>query len=116
MSKNAQTTAQFTLISHASKVMLKILQAWLQQYMNFQIVNLDLEKAEEPEIKLPTSAGSLKKQKSSRKTGVRQGLILSPCLFNLYAEYIREMLGWKKHKLESRLPGEIPITSDMQVT
>ena len=38
------------------------------------------------------------------------------CLFNLYAEYIREMPGWMKHKLESRLPGEIPITSDMQVT
>ena len=48
------------LISHASKVMLKILQARLQQYVNrdFQIFKLILEKAEEPEIKLPTSAGS----------------------------------------------------------
>ena len=36
--------------------------------MNFQMFNLDLEKAEEPEIKLPTSAGSLKKQESSGKT------------------------------------------------
>ena len=35
--------------------------------MNFQMFKLDLEKAEEPEIKLPTSAGSLKKQESSRK-------------------------------------------------
>ena len=45
------------LISHASKVMLKILQARLQQYMNcdFQMFKLVLEKAEEPEIKLPTS-------------------------------------------------------------
>ena len=57
------------LISHASNVMLKILQARFQQYMNknFQLFKLDLEKAEEPEIKWPTSAGSLKKQESSRK-------------------------------------------------
>ena len=51
------------LISHASKVMLKILQARLQQYMNreLQMFKLLLEKAEEPEIKLPTSDGSSKK-------------------------------------------------------
>ena len=49
--------------------------------------------------------------------GVRQSCILSPCLFNLYAEYImKKTLGWRKHKLESRLPGEISITSDMQMT
>ena len=48
--------------------------------------------------------------------GVRQGCILSPCLFNLYKEYIMRTLGWKKHKLESRLPGETSITSDMQLT
>ena len=47
--------------------------------------------------------------------GVRQGCILSP-LFNLYAEYIMRNLGWMKHKLESRLPREISITSDMQMT
>ena len=137
-----------------------------------------LEKTEEPQIKLLTSAGSSKKQESSRKTpisalltmrkpltvwitkklwkilkeiqvpdhltcllrnlyagqeakvrtghgttdwfqigkGVRQGCILSPCLFNLYAEYIMQNLGWMKHKLESRLPGEISISSDKQMT
>ena len=59
------------LISHASKVMLEILQARLQQYVirEFQMFKLVLEKAEEPEIKLPTSAGS-SKSKSSRKTSI----------------------------------------------
>ena len=121
--------------------------------MNFQTVKMILEKAEGPDIKLPTSAGSLKKQDSSRKTsisalltmpkpltmwitinwkilkeiripdhltcllrnlyagqeatvrtghgtqwfqigkGVCQGCILSPCLFNLYAEYITRNAG-----------------------
>ena len=58
------------LISHTSKVMLKILQARLQQYVKCELpdVQLDLEKAEEPEIKLPTSAGSSKKQECPRKT------------------------------------------------
>ena len=146
--------------------------------MNFQMFKLLLEKTEEPQIKLLTSAGSSKKQESSRKTpisalltmrkpltvwitkklwkilkeiqvpdhltcllrnlyagqeakvrtghgttdwfqigkGVRQGCILSPCLFNLYAEYIMQNLGWMKHKLESRLPGEISISSDKQMT
>ena len=57
------------LISHASKVMLKILQARLQQYVNCELpdVQSDLEEAEEPEIKLPTSVGSSKKRESSAK-------------------------------------------------
>ena len=52
--------------------MLKILQSRLQQYMNRELpdVQTGLEKAEEPEIKLPTSAGSWKKQESTRKTSV----------------------------------------------
>ena len=72
---NAKDCANYhtiALFSHASKVMLKILQARLQQYVNRELVmfKLVLEKAEEPEIKLPTSAGSSKKQESSRKTSL----------------------------------------------
>ena len=139
---------------------------------------LYLERGEEPEIKLPTSAGSSKKQKSSRKNiyfcfidyvkafdCVDHNKLwkileemwipnhLTCFLRNLYVgqeatvrldmeqqtgskqekEYVKavychpayitcmqstpwETLGWKKHKLESRLPGEISITSDMQMT
>ena len=139
---------------------------------------LDLEEAEEPEIKLPTSIGSLKRQESSRKT-FTSALLTMPkpltvwittncgkflkkweyqttwpasweiCMqvkkqqLELYLEqqtgsksgkeYVKvvychpasltsmqstswEMLDWKKHKLESSLPGEISITSDMQIT
>ena len=70
MPKNVQTTAQL----HSSYTLAK----WCSKFskpdcnstwtMNFQKFNLDLEKAEEPEIKLPTSVGSSKKQESSRKT------------------------------------------------
>ena len=68
--KECSNYRKIALISHASKVMLKILQARLQQYVNreFLMFKLVLEKAEEPEIKLPTSTGSWKKQESSRKT------------------------------------------------
>ena len=48
--------------------------------------------------------------------GVCQGCIWSPCLFNLYAEYIMRNAGLEEHKLESRLPGEISVISDMQMT
>ena len=70
------------LISHVSKIMLKILQARLQQYMNYELpdVQAGLEKAEEPEIKLPTSAGSSKKQKSSRETSTSALLTMPKAL------------------------------------
>ena len=61
---NYHTTA---LISHTSKVMLKILQARLQQYMNCELPNVQ---AEEPEIKLTTFTVLSKKQESSRKTSI----------------------------------------------
>ena len=56
--KECSNYRTIALISHAIKVMLKILQARFQQYMNyFQTFKLDLEKAEEPEIKLLTTVG-----------------------------------------------------------
>ena len=70
--KGCAIYSTIALISHTSKVMLKTLQARFQQYvnLNFQMFKLVLEKAKEPEIELPTSAGSLKKQESSRKTSI----------------------------------------------
>ena len=70
MPKNAQTTAQLhsyhTLAKKCSKFSKQGFNSmWIK---NFQIFKLDLKKAEEPEIKLPTSVGSLKKHQSSRKT------------------------------------------------
>ena len=149
--------------------------------MNLRMFNLDLEKAEEPEIKLPISAGSLKKQESARRTSTstvfqknfyakafdgvdhnklwkilqemeqRTTLLssweiymqvkkqqLEPdmeqhtgsklgkeylkavCCHPAYLTYMQskswKMLSWMKHKLESRLPGKIWITSDKQMT
>ena len=69
--KESSKYCKMALISHASKVMLKILQASLQQFGNRELV---LEKTEEPEIKLPTLARSSKKQESSRKTSTSASL------------------------------------------
>ena len=145
--------------------------------MNFQMFKLVLEKAEEPEIKLPTSVGSSKKEESFRKTSTSALLTMPkprtvwnttncekflkrweyqstwPAFWEICMqvkkqhlepdmeqtgsksekEYIKtvychpayltymqstscKMPGWMKHKLESRLLGEISITSDMQMT
>ena len=75
--KECSNYDRISLISHTGKVMLRILQARLQQYMNHELpdVQVDLEKAKEPEIRFPTSAGSLKISKNSRKTSTSALLI-----------------------------------------
>ena len=80
--KECSNSRTIALISHTSKVMLKILQARLQQYVNHELPDVQavLEKAEEPEIKLATSAGSLKKQESSRKTSISASLTMPKTL------------------------------------
>ena len=77
-----------------------------------------------PDLPLEKYAGQKATVRTGHRTtdwfqigkGVHQGCILSPCFFNFYAEYIIRNAGWKKHKLESRLLGEISINSDMQMT
>ena len=78
VAKECANYRTIALISHSSKVMLKILQVRLQQYMNHELpdVQVGFRKAEEPEVKLPTSAGSSKKQESSRKTSISALLIM----------------------------------------
>ena len=70
--KECSNYCTIALILHTSKVMLKILQARLQQYVSRElpVVQAVLEKAEEPEIILPTSVGLSKKQESFRKTSI----------------------------------------------
>ena len=76
--KECSNYCKIALISHTRKVRLKILQVRLQQYMNHELteIQLDLEKAEEPEIKLPTFTGSLKKPENSRKTSTSASLTM----------------------------------------
>ena len=68
--KECSNYCTIALISHTGKVMLKVLQARLQQYVKRELPDVQavFRKGREPEIKLPTSAGSSKKQESSRKT------------------------------------------------
>ena len=70
--KECSNQHTIALISQASKIMLKILQARLEQYMNGELpyVPTSYRKAEEQEIKLPTSVGSSEKQESFRKTSL----------------------------------------------
>ena len=102
--KQCSNYCTIVLISHASKVMLKILQARLQYTwtMNFQMFKLDLEKTEEPEIKLPTSVGSWNKQESSRKTATSALLTMSKPL----TVWITVNCGkfWKRWEHQTTLP------------
>ena len=74
--KERQCQRMFKLLHNCThltrKVRLKIFQAWLQQYMNRELPDdqAGFRKAEEPEIKLPTTTGSWKKQESSRKASI----------------------------------------------
>ena len=99
------------LISHASKVILKLLQARLQQYVNqnFQMFMLDSEKAEKPQFKLPTSVGSSKKQDNSRKTST------SPLLTTPKPLCGSQQTGkfWKRRKYQTTWPASREIS--MQV-
>ena len=89
----------------------KILQEmWIADHLTCLMKNLNAVQ----EATLRTGHGTIDWFQIGK--GVRQGRILSPCLFNLYAEYIMRNAGWIKHKWESRLPGEISITSDMPMT
>ena len=78
--KECSNYRTISLISHTSKVMLKIRQVRCQQYVNRELpdVQVGLEKAEEPEIKLQTSAGSSKKQESARKASTASLTTLKP--------------------------------------
>ena len=168
------------LISHTSKVMLKILQVRFQQYMSrefpdvqagfrkgrgtrdqFSNIHWIIEKAREfqkniyfffidyakvldsvdhnklwkilKEVGIPDHLTCLLRnlyasQEATVRTGhgttdwfqigkgVHQGYILSPCLFNLYTEYIMRIAGQEEAQLESRFLGEISITSNMKMT
>ena len=70
--KECSNYCTIALISHVSKVMLKILQARLQQCVNCELpdVQAGFRKGRGPEIKLPTSTGSWKKEASSRKISI----------------------------------------------
>ena len=78
--KECPNYCTIAFISHANKVMLKILQTKLQQYMNHELsdVQAGFRKEEESEIKLPTSSGLLKKQESSRKKTYISALLTMP--------------------------------------
>ena len=86
------------VISHASRVMLKVLQTRLQQYMNCELPDVQpgFRKAEEPKIKLPASTGSSKKQENSRKISTT-ALLTTPKPFTVWitANYGKFFKRWE---------------------
>ena len=100
MPKNAQTTAQL----HSSHMLVKFSKPGFSNMwtVNFQMFKLVLEKAEEAEIKLPTSAGSLEKQESSRKTSISALLTMPKPL----TVWITVNCGkfWKRWKYQTTWP------------
>ena len=102
--KEGSNYCTISFISHTSKVMIKILHARLQQYVNHELpdVKLVLEKAEGPEIKLPTSAGSSKKQEISRKTSISALLTMAKALTVWIATNCGKFL--KRWKYQTNLP------------
>ena len=97
------------LIFHASKIMLKILQASLHQYVNWDLpdAQLDLEKTEEPEIKLPTSVWSWKKEESSRKTSTLALLTTPKPLIMWFTTNCRRF--FKRWRYQTTLPASWEI-------
>ena len=81
---------------------------------NTRLSNLPPEKCAGQEVTIRTGHGTTDWFQIGK--GVHQSCILPPCLFNLYAEYIKRNAGIDEVKLESRLLGEISTTSDMQLT
>ena len=75
--------------------------------MNFQMIKLDLEKAEEPEVKLPISSGSLKKQESSRKTSTSALLTTPKPLTVWITTNCRKFL--KRWEYQTTLPASLEI-------
>ena len=102
--KECSNYLTIALISHASKVMLKILQARLQQYVNHELpdVQAGFRKPEEPEVKLPTSAGSSQKQGSSRKTSISALLTMLKPLTMWITIHCGKF--WKKREYQTTWP------------
>ena len=101
------------LISHASKILLKILQASLWEYFTWklkkvQIYTLDLQKAEEPEIKLPTSIGSQKKARELKKKKEKKNNYFCFIDYSKAFDYVHHNKLWRILRDGTRPPCQFP--------